>query len=139
MRDILLAKRKLKESDDLTLVIVKEGKIIFETSSHGIVPFVQAIEKFDKKLAGSAIADNIIGHAAALLCAYSKVASVFGVMVSTGGIRVLEENGIPYRFETQVPNILNREKNDICPFENLTANSKTPEEAYAALRSFIAS
>ena len=136
MLDILLAERRLKEKEVLTLVIVKERRVLFETESHGIMTFVQAIEKFDKELVGSAVADKIIGHAAALLCAYSKVTSVFAVTISEEGIRVLEENGIPYQFETQVQNILNREKTDVCPFEKLTANSQTPEEAYEALKSF---
>ena len=136
MRDVLLAERRLKEKDELTLVIVKHGRVIFETQSHGIMPFVQAIEKFGKELVGSSVADKIIGRAAALLCAYSKVASVFAVTISEEGMRVLEENGISYRFETQVQNILNREKTDMCPFEKLTATSQTPEEAYEVLKSF---
>ena len=136
MQDILLAERRLKEKESLTLVIAKDGRVLFETESHGIMTFVQTIEKLDKQLYGSAVADKIIGHAAALLCGYSKVASVFAVMISEEGIRVLEENGIPYQFETRVPNILNREKTDVCPFEKLTASSRTPEEAYKALKSF---
>ena len=136
MLDITLAKRRLKGTKDLTLVIVKGGKVIFETGSHGIMAFVQVIEKFDKELVNSTVADKIVGRAAALLCAYSKVASVFAVTISEEGIKVLKENKIPCQFETRVPNILNQEGVDVCPFEKLTANSASPEEAYEALKSF---
>ena len=136
MLDITVAKRRLKGTNNLTLVIVKGGKVIFETGSHGIMAFVQAIEKFDKQLVNSTVADKIVGRAAALLCAYSKVAFVFAVTISEEGIKMLKENKIPCQFETRVPNILDHEGVDECPFEKLTASYTSPEEACEALKSF---
>ena len=137
-RDLELAKFKLKEKD-LTLVIVKEGKIIFETKSQGVSGFLQAIEKIGKRLVASSVADKIVGAAAAMLCAYSEIASVFAVTVSEEGIRVLEDNNVFYQFENQVPNILNHDKTHICPFEKLAIGSKNPKEAYTKLKSFAES
>jgi hypothetical protein len=130
-----LAKLRLKERD-LTLVIVKEGKIIFETKSQGVRGFLQAIEKLGKRLAASSVADKIVGAAAAMLCAYSRVSSVFAVTISEEGIKVLENNNIVYQFENQVPNILNHDKTDICPFEKLVIGSGSLKEAYMKLKSF---
>ena len=137
-RDLELAKFRLKEKD-LTLVIVKEGKVIFETKSQGVSGFLQAIEKFGKRLVASSVADIIVGAAAAMLCVYSEVASVFAVTVSEEGIRVLEDNNVFYRFENQVPNILNHDKTDICPLEKLAIGSRDPKEAYTKLKSFAES
>ncbi len=137
-RDLELAKLKLKERD-LTLVIVKEGKVVFETKSHGVGGFLQAVEKLDKRLVASSVADKIVGAAAAMLCVYSEASSVFAVMISEEGIRVLEDNNIVYRFENEVPNILNHEKTDICPFEKLAIGSRDPKEAYTKLKSFAES
>jgi len=137
-RDLELAKFRLKEKD-LTLVIVKENKVIFETKSQGISGFLQAIEKFGKRLVASSVADIIVGAAAAMLCVYSEVAYVFAVTVSEEGIRVLEDNNVFYRFENQVPNILNPDKTDICPFEKLAIGSRDPKEAYIKLKSFVES
>ena len=138
MRDLKLAELRLKEKN-LTLVIVKRGKIIFEAGTHSITGFLQAIKKLKNELVESSVADRIVGRAAAMLCVYSKVASVFAVTISEEGIKVLEENHVFYRFENHVPNILNENKTDICPFEKLTAGFADPKDAYEKLKSFMES
>jgi len=137
-RDLELAKLRLKDRD-LTLVIVKEGKVIFETRSQGVGGFLQAIEKLGKRLVASSVADKIVGAAAAMLCVYSEVSSVFAVTISEEGIRVFEDNDIIYQFENGVPNILNHDKTDICPFEKLVIGFREPKQAYTKLKSFAES
>jgi len=137
-RDLELAKSRLKEKN-LTLVIVKEGKIIFETESQGVGGFLCAIENLGKRLVASSVADRIVGAAAAMLCVYSEISSIFAVTISEEGIKVLEEKDITYQFENKVQNILNNDKTDICPFEKLVIGSREPKEAYKKLKSFIES
>ena len=134
-QDLELAKLKLIE-EDLSLVIAKKGKVIFETKKLGISGFLQAIEELNKSLVEASVADKIVGVAAAKLCVYSGVSSVFALTVSEGGIRVLEDSNIEYRFEKKVSNILNCNKNDVCPFEKLAMDSGSSEEAYVKLKSF---
>jgi hypothetical protein len=134
-QDLELAKLKLIE-DDLSLVIVKGGKVIFETKKQGISGFLQAIDKLDKNLVAASAADKIVGVAAAILCVYAGLASVFALTISEEGIRVLEDNNIAYLFEKKVSNILNRDKNDVCPFEKLAMDSGNSDEAYVNLKSF---
>lgn len=133
-QDLELAKSKLIE-EDLNLVIAKNGKIVFKTQKQGITGFLEAIEKLDKNLAAASVADKIVGVAAAVLCVYAGVASVFALTISEEGIKVLECYNIVYRFDKIVPNILNRTKKDVCPFEKLAMNSSNPEEAYGKLKS----
>ncbi len=137
-RDLELAKSRLKDRD-LTLVIVKDGQVIFETGSQGVGGFLQAIEKLGKRLVASSVADKIVGAAAAMLCVYSEVSSVFAATISEEGIKVLENNQIIYQFENEVPNILNHDKTDVCPFEKLVIGSREPKEAYTKLKSFAES
>jgi hypothetical protein len=132
--DLELAKSMLIEKN-LSLVIVKKGQVIFETKKPGISGFLQVIEKLDKNLVASAVADKIIGVAAATLCVYSSVSSVFAQIISDEGIRVLKDNKIEYLFEKKIPNILNRNKNDVCPFEKLAISSSNTEDAYVKLKS----
>jgi hypothetical protein len=137
-RDLELAKSRLKDRD-LTLVIVKEDKVIFETRSQGVGGFLQAIEKSGKGLIASSVADKIVGAAAAMLCVYSEVSSVFAATISEEGIKVLEDNEIIYQFENEVPNILNHDGTDVCPFEKLVIGCRDPKEAYTKLKSFAES
>ena len=133
-QDLELAKLRLIE-EDLSLVIVKKGKVLFETQKQGITGFLEAIERLDKNLIAASAADKIVGVAAAMLCVYAGVASVFALTISEEGVRVLRDNNIAYRFEKTVPNILNRDKKDVCPFEKLAMTIGNPEEAYVKLKS----
>lgn len=132
-KDLDLAKLKLIE-EDLSLVIVNQGKVIFKTQKQGIAGFLEAIEKLDKKLVAASVADKIVGVAAAMLSVYAGVASVFALTISEKGRKLLRDSNIVYRFEKMVPNILNRNKKDVCPFEKLAMMSGDPEEAYVKLK-----
>jgi hypothetical protein len=133
-RDLELAKLKLTK-EDLSLVIAKNGTVIFETKKQGVNGFLQAIEKLNKDLVGASAADKIVGVAAAMLCVYSGISAVFALTVSEGGFRVLEDNNVECLFEKKVSNILNHNKTDVCPFEKLAIASGSPEEAYMKLKS----
>jgi hypothetical protein len=132
-QDLELAKLKLIE-EDFSLVVVKKGKVVFETKKQGVSGFLKAIEKMHQKLFDASVADKIVGVAAAMLCVYSGVSSVFALTVSEGGIMVLEENNIVCLFEKKVSSILNRDKTDVCPFEKTALASETSEEAYVKLK-----
>jgi hypothetical protein len=133
MQDLEHARLILKEKN-ISLVVVKNGKVIFEAESHSIKGFLEACELFGKELAGSSVADRIVGRAVAFLCAYFQVSAVFAVIMSTEAARVLTDNSIFHQSEKHVPNILNERRNDICPFEKLALTFSTPEEAYRKLR-----
>jgi hypothetical protein len=133
-QDLELAKLKLTE-EDLSLVVVKDGKVVFETKKQGVNGFLQAIKEMQQDLVNASVADKIVGVAAAMLCVYSGVTSVFALTISEGGIRLLKENNIECIFEKKASNILNRDKTDVCPFEKTALASKIPEEAYVKLKS----
>ena len=61
---------------------------------------------------------------------------MFVLTISKEGIRVLEDNNIIFDIENQVPNILNHDKTDICPFEKIAINSKELKEAYTKLKTY---
>jgi hypothetical protein len=86
-------------------------------------------------LVAASAADKIVGVAAAKLCVYTGLVSVFAVTISEAGIRVLEDNNIVCLFERKVSNILNRSKTDVCPFEKLAITSGGSDEAYVKLKS----
>jgi hypothetical protein len=134
-QNLELAKIKLLE-ENLNLVIVKAGKIIFKTKKQGVSGFLQAVETLNLDLVGASVADKIVGVATAMLFVFSGISSVFAITISEGGIKVLEDNHIFYLFEKKVLNILNRTKNDVCPFEKLAIDSRNSKEAYLKLKSF---
>ena len=134
--DLEIAKLTLKEKN-LSLVIVNNGKVVFETKKQGVNGFLQAIETLNQDLIEASVADKIVGVAAALLFVYSGLSSVFAFTISKGGLKVLEDNNIVCQFEKKVSNILNRSKTDVCPFEKLAMDSKSSDEAYLKLKYFV--
>jgi len=133
MRDLDKAKNTLKTSN-LSLVIVKNGHIIYETNTPGIRGLLTAVDEAGRDIVGSAVADKIVGEAAAQVCAYGHVREVYAVTMSQCGKDVLDENGIRYEYEDLVPHILNMKKTDLCPFEKLVAGSSSPKEAFERLK-----
>jgi len=131
--DLKLARQRLKQKN-LTLVVVKRGKVIFETGVHGISGLLNAIEGLGARMRGSSVADKIVGRAAALLCVYSGVVAVFAITASDGGIEVLLKNNVSVELERRVLHILDSKGTGVCPFERLASSFSSPEEAYEGLK-----
>jgi hypothetical protein len=129
MSDLDIAKSKLFE-EDLTLTIVKNGKVLFETDSHRISGFLGAIEKFGAKLEGASVADKVAGKAIALLCVYAKISAVYAEVLSEKAKAVFEENEIRHEWKELVKNVLDINKSGVCPFEKLAAGISDPKDAY---------
>jgi hypothetical protein len=133
MQDLEVAKKRLNEKS-LTLSIVKNGEIIFETISNGISGFLEAIEKFGDGLEGTFVADRVTGKAIALLCVYAKVKAVYALILSKGAKSVFEKHAIHHEWNELVENILDVNKTRICPFEKLAKEISNPKNAYRKLK-----
>lgn len=129
MRDLEIAKNRLK-GENLTLSIVKNAEIIFESDLHGIFGFLNAIEKLGKRLEGASVADRIVGKAIALLCVYVKAKAVYALTMSKKAKVFLEDYGVYYESENLVERILDINKMETCPFEKLAIEISNPSEAY---------
>ena len=136
MNDLKIAKNRL-QTKELTLVIVKNGEIIFETKETGIKGFLNAIEKSENSLKGSTIADKVVGKAIALLCIYAKVSAVYAKVLSKEAKILLEKYKINYEWSMIVKEILNLKKNQTCPFEMKAKNLIDPATAYRELKSLL--
>ncbi len=135
--DLHVATERLKQKN-LALAIAKKGRVVFETSSHGIGGLLEAIEELGDEMRGSSVADKVVGKAAALLCVYAGVVAVFAATASDKGIQALRDNSTLCRFENRVQHILGSKRRDICPFEKLVIDISNPEEAYEKLKSLAA-
>jgi len=132
--DLDLAKRTLRE-EELSLAVAKDGKVLFRSKSHGVSDLLAMISDIGRLAEGSSLADSIIGRAAALLCVYSKIVAVYGANLSEGAMSVFKANDIKCEYGTLVPKILNRKKNDICPFDKAVLGTNDPNIALDRLRS----
>jgi hypothetical protein len=132
-QDLEIAKKRLNEKL-LTLSIVKNGEVIFETVSNGISGFLEAIEKFGDMLEGASVADRVAGKAIALLCVYAKVKAVYALILSKRAKSVFEKYAIRHEWKELVENILDVKKAEICPFEKLAEEISNPKNAYGRFK-----
>jgi hypothetical protein len=138
MSDLDIAKSMLFE-EDLTLVIVKNGEVLFETDSHRISGFLGAIDQLGTRLEGASVADRVVGKAFALLCVYAKISEVYAEVLSRQAKTMFEENGIPCLWKELVENILDLNRSGVCPFEKAASGISDPEKAYATFKALLQS
>jgi len=129
MRDLEIAKSRLTE-ENLTLSVVKNAEIIFESNSHGVSGLLEAIEKLGEKLKDASVADRVVGKAIALLCVYAKVKAVYAITLSEKAKTTLKKYKIYHECKNLVKKILNIDKTETCPFEKLAMEISSPKEAY---------
>lgn len=133
MEDLRIAKKRLGE-EGLTLSIVKDGQVLFETASHGISGLLRAIQELGERLSGASVADKIVGKAIALLCLYARIEGVYGSVMSGEAKKLFEENKVHAEWEELIGNVLDSCKSATCPFDRLAAGITDPEEAYKKLK-----
>ncbi|MDD2401336.1 MAG: DUF1893 domain-containing protein [Clostridia bacterium] len=134
--DLKIAKQILR-SCGCTCVFVKRGRVIFTSSERGVEPIYKALKKHLNELWGSSLADKVIGKGAAFLAVQAKVKELFTNILSEEAKMVLENNGIKFYYNNLVPNILNRQGNDLCPVEKLTKDINESQQALSAIRGFL--
>ncbi len=133
--DLDVAKGRLTEAG-LTLVVVKDRKVIFESRRRGVSSFLEAVDRLGDRLEDASVADKVVGRAVALLCIYSHVVLVYGDILSLAAKAFLEENNVHVESGVIVDDILNADKTGFCPFERLVIEIRDPEVAYRKLADF---
>jgi len=137
MEDIELA-RSLLEEENLNLIIVKGGRVLFSSKESGVAPLFRAVQSIGKSLHNAALADRIVGSAVAMLCLHARITSVYAGMASQGALDILGRQGVTINIKNVVPHISNYDGTDLCPFEKMAAGCQKPSELFTALQSLFA-
>jgi hypothetical protein len=116
-----------------SLMVYRDGKLVFQSSSKGIQPHLEAIDFLGESLQGTVMVDKIVGRAAALLILYSGAAEVHAAIISTQGRRAMEMHGLRFTYLEEVEHIKMRDGRIYCPFEAMVQGLSDPKEAYLAI------
>lgn len=101
---------------------------VLTSKTSGIAPLLERIET-GEDLCGMAVADKIIGKAAAFLLLLGGVSAVYGEVMSERAKTLLENAGVTVRCGSLVKAIRNRTDTDICPMEKAVAALNDPADA----------
>jgi hypothetical protein len=122
------------ESSGMSLIIHREGHVIFRSSSKGLLPHLEAIRRLGREaLRGAVMADKIVGRAAALMMLYSLPSEVHAGIITIGGRRLLEGGGVRVFYSEEVEAVKVEDGEIYCPFESMVQGISNPEEAYKAI------
>ncbi len=115
-----------------TLVLVKDGKIVYEVSGPGVKPLLDLMQKPETRelLKGAHVFDKIVGKAAAMIMVFGGVKSIYGLTMSRLGEEYLKNRSIDFRNDRVVDIISNRDRTGICPIEKSVLDLEDPQEGY---------
>lgn len=129
MTDIELAKAHL---DGHSICLCRDGEY-FTDDGRGISPMIRLIEE-GRDLHGYAVADIIVGKAAAMIFIKVGIREVYGEVMSRAGYDCLQQHDIPCAYGKLTEKIINRKGDGICPMEQTVALIDDPEEGTIALQ-----
>lgn len=136
MNDLEIAKELLVK-EQLSLVIVNNGKVIFTSSDFGIKPMYTAVKEYKHLLKGASVADKVIGRAAAMLLHYGEIKELYTNLISEKAMDFLDKTKILYEYEEKAEYIINRDNTGMCPVENMSLNTNNIDELLNNITSFL--
>ncbi|MBR7142772.1 MAG: DUF1893 domain-containing protein [Clostridia bacterium] len=131
MQDLEQAKALLAQGEHTCVRVLNgEAKV---SAARRLEPLIAFLKEDENTLRGAAVADRVIGAAAAWLLAYGGAARVYGGVMSAGAAIVLEQYGIAYEFGEAVAFIQRPGSEALCPMEERALTFTSAEQAYKEL------
>lgn len=97
-RDLELA-RAILRAQDKALVLVKDGRVLGTGERKGVADLLALAERLSEEAQGAALADRVVGKAAAMVAWSMGVASVYALLVSEPARETLVRGGVPLEYE----------------------------------------
>lgn len=117
--------------------LLKDGAALAVINGGGALTFdergVKTLLNIQPSLSGAFVADRVVGKAAAMLMVRGGAIEVYAEIISEPALKVLKDHGVVCLCGKVVPNIINRDKTDICPMERAVLGVDDIEKAYKIL------
>ncbi len=132
MTDILNKAKEILQTNDFTCVLF-DGKNLLSSKMRGVKPLIEFLNT-NTDFARYCAADKVVGAGAAHLYALLGIKHIWANVISNSAIKILESNNVNVCFDTQVPYIINRTGDGICPIEGCVKDIKSSSEAFALIK-----
>lgn len=106
-------------------------------TQRGVADLYDLYQTNPSLMKGAAIADKVIGKAAAALMLLGGIKTVYADVISTPALTLLRNANMEVTFGKEVPYIENREKNGWCPLESACYTLDSVTEIYPEIQKFI--
>lgn len=117
--------------------LVVAGDEIRTFDGRGISDLYHLLTKNPIFLRGASVADKVVGKGAAALLILGGVRELFAEVISTSALGLFKDTGISVSFAQEVPYIINRKGDGICPVEKLCKECLTAAQCLPLIKEFI--
>lgn len=118
-----------------TLVVANGETRAFD--GRGVSDLYDLLTEDKQFLKGASVADKVIGKGAASLMILGGVSEVYGCVVCTPAVELFESRGVRVGCGCEVPHIINRTGDGLCPLEVLCQDCATAEECLPLIADFM--
>ncbi len=136
LSDLELAQQELLNGSHRA-VVAGGGRILARAGGKGLAPLLAVLLEVEGMTIEMALADRIVGLAAAFFAQDAPVRCVYAPVISERAEAYLREQGVHVRAGTRVPLITNREGTGMCPLEKIAVESEDREQAKGRIRDFL--
>ncbi len=136
LANLELARQEL-QSGSHSVVMAGGGQVLARERGKGLAPLLAVLLEVQGVTGDLALADSIVGLAAAYFLLDVPVRAVYARVISEKAESYLREHGVHVEAETQVAQIMNREGTGMCPLEKIAVESEGPEQARCRIRGFL--
>ena len=123
---------------DCVLVVRNAQGEVTTYNQKGVRDLVWLLDCEPERLHGAAVADKVIGKAAAGLVVNGAVRSLYADVMSRAALPLLDEAGIEYTYGQLVERIVIPEGDQRCPLEQIVASAHTAVQVETLLRQHFA-
>lgn len=117
--------------------LVVAGSEIRTFDGRGIADLYRLFTLEPDFLAGASVADKVVGKGAAALMVLGGVKEVYAGVASSAALTLLHNSGVAARCDLEVPHIINRKGDGICPVETLCSDCSTAAECLPRIEQFM--
>jgi hypothetical protein len=125
------------EKQKLTLMVIKDGHVLFQSNKPGMEPLVELLESNMNNLVGTTVVARVLGLAAAKLLLWQHVMRIDSMAASRPAEDLLRPSGIVVNAQVSAPNIYEPGNKLPCRVEKLAVKYDHPEEFYHFLRNEV--
>jgi iron complex outermembrane receptor protein len=117
--------------------IVRKGTEERNFTRIGVIDLYELLLGDAEFLHGAIVIDKVVGKGAAAIMSLGFISELRTPVISTPALQLLRASGIRVVYDTEVPHIINRKGNNMCPLEKRCAVSDIPSELLPVITRFI--
>lgn len=118
-------------------LIVKKGDAVDAYYGRGVADLYHLLLEHPERLDGATVADKITGKGAAALMMEGGVTELHTSVISTAALSLLEGSHVSVHYQMEVPYIINRQGDGVCPVETLCKPCRTAAECREQITLFM--